>query len=143
LVDPQRMLQDASIRCDELLQRLEMAVRRGLDTRESDVRLLRTRLGTPLPRIQRARDSRSTYELRLKSAAQTLLTARRQALTKNMAVLDSLSPLKVLDRGFSMVLIDGKIITHAKDLAPGDPIAIRMCRGSVEAEVKKVNKDER
>jgi exodeoxyribonuclease VII large subunit len=58
-----------------------------------------------------------------------------------MAVLDSLSPLKVLDRGFSMVMVDNKIITHSEDLKPGDTVSVRMCKGSIEAEVKKVNKE--
>ena len=120
LVDPQRMLQDAAIRCDELLQRLEFALRRSLETRKSDVLLPDTRL---------------------RSAVQTFLTARMQRLTKNMAVLDSLSPLKVLDRGFSMVVSDGKVVTDATELKAGDTVSVRMCKGSIEAEVKKVNQE--
>ena len=58
-----------------------------------------------------------------------------------MAVLDSLSPLKVLDRGFSMVMIDTTIVTDATDLKAGDTISVRMCKGSIEAEVKKVNQE--
>lgn len=143
LIDPQRMLQDAALRCDELMARLDLAMRRGLETRESRVTLLHTRLGTPLPRVERARDARAAFELRLKTAVQSLLSAREQRLAKNMAVLDSLSPLKVLDRGFSMVMVGEKIITHASELKAGDPVMIRMCKGSVEAEIKKVNKEER
>jgi exodeoxyribonuclease VII large subunit len=141
LIDPQRMLQDASIRCDELMQRLEFALRRGLEARESRVKILRTRL--PQPRIERAQDQRRAFDQRLRSAVQALMGARKQTLAKHMAVLDSLSPLKVLDRGFSMVMVGEKIITHAGDLREGETVSIRMCKGSLEAEVKKVNKDER
>ncbi len=143
LVDPKRLLQDASIRCDELMQRLEMSITRALETRESEVKLLRTRLGTPQSRIERERDGQKTFGLRLRGALQAMMTARKQSLTKSMAVLDSLSPLKVLDRGFSMVMVGARIITSAKDLNPGDEVTVRMCQGSVQAQIKKVNKDER
>jgi exodeoxyribonuclease VII large subunit len=86
LIDPQRMLQDASIRCDDLMQRLEFAIRRGLETRVSDVKLLRTRM--PRPKIEKAQDSRRSLEQRLKAASQALLAEKKQSLTKNMAVLD-------------------------------------------------------
>ena len=141
LVDPKRLLHDASIRCDELLQRLEMSISRALETRESEVKILRARLGTPQSRINRERDGQRTLSIRLRSAVQTLVTARRQSLAKNMAVLDSLSPLRVLDRGFSMVTVGDKIITDAKDLSAGDEVSIRLSHGSVDAQIKKVNKN--
>lgn len=139
LIDPQRMLQDASIRCDELMQRLDLAMKRGLETRASEVKLLRTRL--PQPKIEKAQDTRRSFDQRLRAAVQAFLSGRKQALAKSMAVLDSLSPLKVLDRGFSMVMVDDKIVTHAEDLKAGDKVNVRMCKGSIEAEVKKVNKE--
>jgi exodeoxyribonuclease VII large subunit len=143
LVDPKRLLQDGSIRCDELLQRLEMSVMRSLETRESEVKLLRTRLGTPQSRIDREREGQKAFTFRLRSGLKALMTARKQSLTKSMAVLDSLSPLKVLDRGFSMVMVGERIVTNAKDLKPGDDVTVRMCEGSVEAQIIKVNNDER
>jgi exodeoxyribonuclease VII large subunit len=139
LIDPQRMLQDASIRCDELMQRLDLAMKRGFETRASEVKLLRARL--PQPKIEKAQDTRRSFDRRLRAAVQAFLSGKKQALAKNMAVLDSLSPLKVLDRGFSMVVVDDKIVTHAEDLKVGDRVNVRMCKGSIEAEVKKVNKE--
>lgn len=123
LVDPQRMLQDASQRSDELLQRLEMSMRRAIEIRDAEMQPLSVRLG---------------------AAIRALVTARKEALARNMAVLDSLSPLKVLDRGFSMVVDGkGKIVTHAEELKAGDDVTVRMCKGSVTATVKTVKKDER
>lgn len=139
LIDPQRLLLEAAQRNDELVQRLEMSILRQLSQREASVELLRTRLGTPLPRLMRARDQRRSLDQRLRSRVQSLLIEKKQSLAKQMAVLDSLSPLKVLDRGYSMVTVGDSIITHAKDLKAGDQVHIRMCEGSIEAEVKKVN----
>ncbi|RYZ75628.1 MAG: exodeoxyribonuclease VII large subunit [Proteobacteria bacterium] len=120
LVDPQRKIQDASIRADELLQRLELATIRALNDRKRQIPIL---------------------SMRLRSNIQNSLVRKKDALIKNMAVLDSLSPLKVLDRGFSMVVMGEKIITEAKDLKPNDAITIRMSSGSVEAVVTKTNSE--
>ena len=122
LVDPQRRLQDAAIRSDELLQRLEFALTRKLEAQAATVKLV---------------------AMRLRSSAQVLFVRKKDQLQRNMAVLDSLSPLKVLDRGFSMVMKDEKIISQAKDLNPGDVVTIRMCEGSATATVMNVKKDKR
>ncbi len=47
LIDPKRRLQDLSIRCDELLQRLDLAMQHVLDEKRQVVVLLRHRLGQP------------------------------------------------------------------------------------------------
>jgi exodeoxyribonuclease VII large subunit len=118
LVDPQRKLQDAALRCDELLQRLQVAIMRELDQK----------------------DDVAALEQRLVTATRNFQIRKREALQKNVAVLDSLSPLKVLDRGFSMVVKDEVIVTDAMKLKPGDEVLVRMCKGSIEAKVTKVEK---
>jgi exodeoxyribonuclease VII large subunit len=118
LVDPQRRLQDAALRCDELLQRLEAGVIRLVGNRMLQVRPL---------------------DARLRTAVRTDLARRREVVAKQMAVLDSLSPMKVLDRGFSMVVRDGSIVTDARELKKGDQVTVRMCKGSIQAEVKKID----
>lgn len=117
LIDPRRRIQDASLRSDELLQRLELAIVRSIDTRKPVL---------------------SSLEARLKSETRNALTRKREVLQKNMAVLDSLSPLKVLDRGFSMVMVGEKIITDAESLKPGDEVRVRMCQGAIDATVTKI-----
>jgi exodeoxyribonuclease VII large subunit len=120
LVDPQRRIQDAAMRCDELLQRLDASAQRALETRRMHV--------IPL-------------ETRLKTAVRNLMVRKRELLARNGAVLDSLSPLKVLDRGYSMVTgPDGSVKTDATSLNPGEVIEVRMCKGAIEAQVTKVIK---
>lgn len=143
LVDPQRMLQDAAIRSDELMQRLEYVLSRRLSDARADVALLKSRLGTPLPRIGRQRDFARSLTARLSVGLQSAMRSKREGLQKAMAVLDSLSPLKVLDRGFSMVVQNGKIISEARDLKEGDEITVRMSEGSVDATITKVKEDKR
>lgn len=52
--------------------------------------------------------------------------------------LDALSPLKVLSRGYSVVLKDGKALKDSKNINKGDVVSIKFSKGEVEAEVTKV-----
>jgi exodeoxyribonuclease VII large subunit len=142
LVDPQRKIQDAVLRNDELLQRLESQTLRALLDRETKVQILRGRLGTPQPRIDRERDHIQSLRQRMRTGIKVLVARKGEGLRKQAAVLDSLSPLKVLDRGYSMVSVGSHIVTDASELKIGDAIEIRMCKGSVEAEVKKINSND-
>ena len=52
------------------------------------------------------------------------------------ARLDSLSPLKVLSRGYSLVYSEDKLINSSEQLDKGDRISIRFGIGGAEAEIK-------
>ncbi len=138
LVDPQRKIQDASMRCDELLQRLEQASARYFRNKQLEIELLQQKLGTPLPRIAKHGQAVNSFVQRLKTGVRNALVRKRERLELQMAVMDSLSPLKVLDRGYSMVVSGEKIVTDAESLKPGDSITVRMCKGKIEARVEKV-----
>ncbi len=62
-------------------------------------------------------------------------SARVEALAGR---LDSLSPLRVLGRGFSIVRnAAGEIVRRSGDLRPGDSLDIRLSEGEVEASVTR------
>ena len=52
--------------------------------------------------------------------------------------LDSLSPLKVLARGYSITKKGENIITDSKDLSVGDSISIQFADGNVKADITEV-----
>ncbi len=52
--------------------------------------------------------------------------------------LDSLSPLKVLARGYSIAKKDDNIISNKKDLLLGDSITLQFTDGNVKAEITEV-----
>jgi exodeoxyribonuclease VII large subunit len=49
--------------------------------------------------------------------------------------LDTLSPLKTLTRGYSIVEKDGKMIKSIEDLNTNDKISIRLKDGEKQAEI--------
>ena len=70
-----------------------------------------------------------------------LTQKRKQALSGSIGALDALSPLNVLQRGYSlcMRLPDEKIIRKSEELRVGDHIRTRFHKGDVISEVKDVN----
>ena len=52
--------------------------------------------------------------------------------------LDSMSPLKVLARGFSIAKKDENIIVNSKDLSVGDSISIQFADGNAKAKITEV-----
>ncbi len=52
--------------------------------------------------------------------------------------LDSLSPLKVLARGYSITKKDENIIVNSKDLSVGDSISIQFADGNAKAKITEV-----
>ncbi len=54
--------------------------------------------------------------------------------------LDALSPLKVLERGYSVVKKESGVVKSVKKLAEGDSINVRFADGTIGAEVKRIEK---
>lgn len=74
---------------------------------------------------------------RVQNAIKKNITFKKQQFIRWASVLDSLSPLKVLDRGYAIVKNDKDgIVKDAKKLKQGDQISIQLFKGEVTAEVK-------
>jgi exodeoxyribonuclease VII large subunit len=64
--------------------------------------------------------------------------SRVDSLGRNLAHLD---PQRVLARGYAIVArADGRVVTDASTLAPGDALAIALAQGRAEATVTRTRK---
>jgi exodeoxyribonuclease VII large subunit len=68
-----------------------------------------------------------------------ILERRRAALEQSVARMESLSPLRVLERGYSLTTAGGHVVTDAAQLAPGQVVELRFVRGRVRASVMDVD----
>lgn len=71
----------------------------------------------------------------MKSSYKFFLSERQKEFSSTAAKLDTLSPLKVLARGYSVVSKNDKIINSVNSLAKGDIINIRFCDGNADCTV--------
>ncbi len=71
----------------------------------------------------------------LKRALLNNLAQHQNALLARKSSLALLSPLQVLERGYSIVQHDGKVVRDVASLNPGAAISIRVAQGTIEADV--------
>ena len=102
------------------------------------------------PRLDRSRPDLDSLRMHidelLKRAATQLkhnLAVKVERLEGLRLRLESLSPLDTLRRGYAVVqrLCDDEVVSAAAQVNPGDPIAITLSRGGLEAEVTSTQKD--
>lgn len=114
LVDPKRKLQDLFIRCDEWTDRLVKSVARFVEDCSTQVRFITERLESPMIQI---------------------LQHNQSQFAKAAALLNGLSPLAVLDRGYSIVKSGDQIVKDAETVKKGDKIEVKLAKGQLKAEV--------
>ncbi len=84
---------------------------------------------------------RSEYEninelsLRMKSAAERTLYKEKNNFAKAFSALESLNPLSVLLRGYSLVSLDGKIVESIDKIEKDDLLQVFMSDGTVDCRV--------
>ena len=104
---------------------------------------LRTRLnGWPaaaFTRYARAVESRSE---RLATLRERSFSGRRNALDLATGRLEASDPQGPLERGYAIVTYEGRPLTFAGEVAPGDTVDARLAHGSLTARVESVFADE-
>lgn len=141
LVDPKRRLQDLALRCDDLEQRLALAWKASVHRRSARVELLHSRLHSPERKVLLLRQRVTLLLTRLASSETRLLESRRSRLGKQASMLDSLSPLKVVERGYSIARKENQVVRSIGQLAIGDRMELIFAQGQAEVVVEKLNKE--
>lgn len=81
----------------------------------------------------------ATLEQRLHAGMKQTLLARSRSLGILEGKLESISPKRVLERGFAFVAHQGKIVRDAAELKSGDELSVTFQRGVALTEVKKIS----
>jgi exodeoxyribonuclease VII large subunit len=72
----------------------------------------------------------------LRHRIETLLSRLQAQLTTQTQVLNTVSPLATLERGYAIVTrADGSVLQDAAEVQSGDEIEARLKRGSVRARI--------
>ncbi len=136
LVDPKRRLQDLMQRNDELQQRMHRAWLNSVKHLRSRIGTLNARLPSPQKTVDRNAQNLKLLSVRLAQAITRALEKRRAKYTETVALLSSLSPLKTVERGYSIVQKQGTLISSITDVKPGDTLNINVKDGTIVVDVK-------
>jgi len=133
-----RPLRDLERRVDELTARLRREMRGELGRAEHRVALATRalRASDPVTRLARDRHRLESLQARLVTALTRRRDRARYALQTAAGRLDSLSPLAVLRRGYSLTRTSTGAIVHGpSQVRVGDAIRVLLQRGSLDARV--------
>lgn len=87
-------------------------------------------------RVSQASQRLDALRERLMASADSLLKKESTKLDNLSGLVDALSPLNTLKRGYSITRVDGKAVTDAKTLSPGQTIETELRQGRVVSVVK-------
>lgn len=136
LADPQKKLQDFSLRNDDLYTRLETAIDYKLTSLKKDIQVLRSKMVSPEHAIKNKKIGLQKNDERLHLTIKHFIQVKDDKIKNMMSLLDSFSPLKVVDRGYSIAKAKDKVIKSVKQVKKGDEVTIRMTDGTLVTEVK-------
>jgi exodeoxyribonuclease VII large subunit len=127
-------------RLDDLNHRLEVAERQIIDrvrrrwemissaVRHYDLRLI----------LSGTRKELESWTTALVAVARSVLLQHRVRSERLQTVLESLSPLAILDRGYALIFdAQGNLLKDASGVEVGDAISARLARGQIQAAVTK------
>lgn len=131
LVDPKRKLQDLILRCDELQQRMVLSWQRQVRDLKMQVRLAREQLKSPKVHIASLRQKVQNLFRNLQKESKHVIQTRQQKLQARMSVLDSVSPLRVVNRGYALVFENDKIIKNPKQVQKNQDLFVQLAEGAL------------
>jgi exodeoxyribonuclease VII large subunit len=130
------------LRVDELAVRGLSALQRVMAVRRSRVEMLGRHLLLLSPVAHLARQADRLQGLRRRLGAWWVLfrTVRSERLARAAATLESLSPLGILGRGYSIcfALPGRRVLKTAAEASPGSMVAVRLHQGELQCVVQAV-----
>jgi exodeoxyribonuclease VII large subunit len=139
LPDLGRLVEGFVQRLDEWTERLGNAVRIGMQGRRAELAGLAGAIPRPDRYIAHAKSLLKSEVRALKVVGDTILDGHRRALSQAVALLESTSYERVLERGFVLVTDDAKRpVVAAQGLTPGMDVDMRFHDGEAGATVNTV-----
>jgi exodeoxyribonuclease VII large subunit len=145
LRNPIEKIQALRVFFDDRLERLK----RSMAQRQADLRqriagmAMQVRHASPVFRMRTARSAIDIGQKDLINGLAHLIGRFKSRLDADQARLETLSPLGVLKRGYSITkkLPDGAIVRSVEALAAGGEVAVTVSSGSFQATVTAINRE--
>lgn len=139
LMNPRKQLLEPAERLDRLTERLHFRMKERIGkARERQLNLARgLARHDPREQVVFARRRSTAAERQLVTAMQTLLRDKRAAFDGRLRQMDALSPLKVMQRGYSLVYNEkgNNLIKSIQQIQPGDLVKVRLADGRLDCHV--------
>lgn len=142
LKDPRRFVVNLKINVDDLKDRITAAFFHRKQNLRHELGQLQLRLAhrTPAVTIRERSILLKNIEKDLCGIFSSRLKTHKERLLKDTAVLESLSPLAVLQRGYSITrsVESGAVIRQTEGLSEGEDVNVLLARGGFNAKIQKI-----
>lgn len=138
---PQRQLSAQKQLMQQLAHRLDWSMQAVLQQKQAQLRVLWARVEkNPLPfTLQKQKQDLEQLKVRLDVALKRELTFKQHQFVALCTKLDSISPLKVFARGYSIAQnAQGVAITQLKQVSVGEPVITRLADGEIVSQVTEL-----
>ena len=141
LAHPAARIQGHQQRLDETSERLVQVLQQHMERRQHRVALSHRRLAacSPRPRLVQLAQTVQQYRWRIDAATRTLHQALHARLEQASGTLEAVSPLRTLERGYSIATLKTpagpELIRKASQANIGDVFDLRVSDGSISAKV--------
>lgn len=140
---PRERLEQQAQRLDNIELRLKNHIKNLLNRHEHQLSQLRLRLQAQHPRVRLAqlKERLNAVQTRLHKAPFTYLDRQKIRLATAARMLNTLSPLNTLERGFAVVedANTGKLVTHQEQLSHGQRLHTRVAGGGFVSVVESLD----
>lgn len=141
LQNPEQKLQEYGQRLDRLEFSFIRSAKQRLIKAEQKAQILDIRLKQQHPElaIQGLQDRVAQLNKRLTQQVRQNLTQKTNLLSANVRLLNSVNPLEVLGRGYSITQKDdGSVIESSQDLKQGDLITTQLKSGQIHSQITDI-----
>ena len=108
----------------------------------SHLKNIEGRLRSPIDRVRQFAQRLDDMTIRLNLSIRQKLEFSKKKLERDMSLLNSLSPLAILQRGYSITttLSTGAVVKEIAEVMVGDRVGVRLTDGEMECMVEKKSK---
>ncbi len=141
LRSPDTVIQTYMMKADEYVMRLKRNLEKKVLLHGNRLDNLMQRLvgESPAIRIDKYGNQLNELQLRMKNALLHNLTSRKNRLTELVHVLDTVSPLSTMTRGYSVLTGSaGRLISTVKQVREKSRLNIRLSDGTIKAVSEKI-----
>jgi len=144
MVSPGKRIQEYRIRLDELSEKMRSCLHRRVDDFRRGVTACKEKIiwMGPSAKLQTLGIKLDGLQRLLVRAAILLVEERKKRCAAVMSCLETMSPLRVLARGYSItrLLPDRKVLLSFEDVDIGERVEVILSEGLLECAVEKIKK---
>ncbi|QHM61004.1 Exodeoxyribonuclease 7 large subunit [Pediococcus pentosaceus] len=143
--EPQRLYEGYVQNVDILTEKLISLEKQQITTAKGSFKTLNSRLlaNTPASRIKMAKQNIEHLRQMTNNNITNRFSKYANDLNSLIGSLDTLSPLKIMSRGYTYVTRDTKVVKSIEDLSIDDKIQLNFSDGSANAVIKTINSEDK